>query len=402
MSIRQGARVALVNMQSARPGDDLLATTKAYFHAHSLAKALVALGYQVTLYQAFDGHQRQKIAGVDVCGFPLAKVERNRSKSWVTRVLGLETASPPDCAALITYLAANTPEILHVFGISEWMAHQRVTRWAKNAGCLVSCSDHGGVPSRHPVRRMRQKHALRWTDVFFTPSAERKQMWRGSGFFAAQQRFKVLPEISTTFALGSQELARQETGMTGDPVVVSTSNLIDRKRPILMLDSFDRLLEDWPDAQLYLYFTEDMLLPKVKHRMSQSQKLSSAVTLCGSVPHDEMEAVYNSADIFFLTSTYETGPISLGEALACGALCACTALPSTQHITEQDQSVKCVLFSQTADAVEIAEQMVPLKQHVSETARVRQRNYFDKYLSYDVMARAMVSELGALLHQQRV
>lgn len=402
MSIKQGARVALVNMHLARPGDDLQATTKAYFHAHCIARALVDLGYQVTLYQAFSVHQRQEIAGVDVCGFPLVQAGRNRSNGLMTRLLGLEAEGPPNCDALIKYLAANPPEVLHVFGISEWVAHQQVTRWAKNVGCLVSCSDHGGVPSRHPVRRIRQKNALRWSDVFFIPSLERKEMWRGSGLFNAQQRFEVLPEISTSFALSSQELARQKTGMTGNPVVVSTSNLQHRKRPILMLDSFEHLLEQWPDAQLYLFFRFDTLLPEVKSRIANLPKLSSAVTICGSVPHDEMVAVYNSADIYFLTSTYETGPISLGEALACGAMCACTALPSIQLIAEQDQDLNGVLFSQTANAAEIAERMAPLKRYVSQATRLRQRSYFDKYLSYDVMARAMMSALGTLSNSKRV
>ncbi len=200
----------------------------------------------------------------------------------------------------------------------------------------------------------------------------------------------VQPEISTHFPLLAQNQARARTEMSGDPVICSTSNLLPGKRPQLMLDAFEALLPHWPKAHLYLCYRFDDMLPALRARLAHAPALAQAVTLMGHVPRDQMADLYNSADIYLLTSKHEIGPTSFTEAAACGAIPVCTDLASIRKMS--DAGKIGILFPLEASGDEIAQAMLPLRNQISDQNRADIRAYFETYLSYDKIVGGMVAQ----------
>jgi len=94
-------------------------------------------------------------------------------------------------------------------------------------------------------------------------------------------------------------------------------------------------LNDFPEAKLYLIFSEDTLKEQVVSFIEQNLPLRDSVKLIGSINHKEICNYYNSADYFVLGSHYEGSGFSLVEAISCGVIPIVTDIPAFRMITNR-------------------------------------------------------------------
>lgn len=83
-----------------------------------------------------------------------------------------------------------------------------------------------------------------------------------------------------------------------------------------LIDAFAMVLDEFPDAELWLV-GEGPLEKRVEKRC-QKQGIRDQVKFWGFVPNGEVESYYRAADVFALSSKTENHPIALMEAMSCG------------------------------------------------------------------------------------
>jgi glycosyltransferase involved in cell wall biosynthesis len=84
-----------------------------------------------------------------------------------------------------------------------------------------------------------------------------------------------------------------------------------------------------------MVYHEIDLLPSVHRWLAANPTVASRVALLGRQPHDSLEAIFNSADLFLLGSHHEGSGYAVLEALACGVVPVLTDIPSFRILTGQ-------------------------------------------------------------------
>lgn len=382
--------VALVNAVQEVHGESLRQAVTKLFHNYGIAETLIKRGFHVIYIHAFHDELIEFVDGIEVYTFKSQPPPKLHQPSTLRWKLGIEHNQRYMATTLLRLLKKAKPDIVHCYGFTLWPSFRDMLCWARKTGLSISWSDHGGSPPRNPVRRWCMHRTLKLANVLFTPTPERLQMWEKGLRISAGSTWVVQPETSTRFELMAQDEARKRTGMSGNPILISTSNLLIGKRPNLMLDAFEALLPNWPEARLYLCYRFDDLLPDIQHRLSNNPKLANAVTLMEEIPYNKISDVYNSADIYILTSKREIGSASLPEAMACGAFPVCTNIPSLRSLLGTMYADS--LFSLEATGHDIAQSMLPLKKQLSNKLRLKTRAYFESHLSYDQIVDEMIMQ----------
>lgn len=201
---------------------------------------------------------------------------------------------------------------------------------------------HHGGPL--PVKKRRLVHNFfnSVADGYFFTTVEQGREW----FMDKKRSARVMPvmEGATFFNYGDRDAtnilrdndksaSRIKTGMKGSPVVLWVGRLDRNKDPLTVLDGFGMLLEKYPEAKLYMAYSDDQLANAVKKRIDGSPMLKENVFLFGNIPHKEIKMYYNSADYFVLGSHYEGSGYALSEALRCGCIPIITDIPSFRMMT---------------------------------------------------------------------
>lgn len=94
-----------------------------------------------------------------------------------------------------------------------------------------------------------------------------------------------------------------------------------RKNHILLLDAFEKLLKIEPNLRLTIVgeVSNDFhkaYLETVMQKINNSDLLKTNVRIMTNIPHNEMNAVYQSSDLYVLPSTGEPAAYSILEAMA--------------------------------------------------------------------------------------
>jgi glycosyltransferase involved in cell wall biosynthesis len=234
-------------------------------------------------------------------------------------------------AACAAALARGETAVVHVNGLVFPVA-TRLLAGGLDARCRLVAQHHAERPWRG-VRGLVQRWGLRPVDGYLFATRELARPWAGGGAIRSLDAVHEVMEASSPLAYRARAGARADTGLVGDPIVLWTGNLNANKDPLTILGAFERLLAHLPAARLYMAYRHAGLLPQVEARIDASETLRPAVTLLGKVPHGEIEAYYNSADIFVQGSAREGSGLALLDALACGVVPVVTDIPSFRAIT---------------------------------------------------------------------
>ncbi|MCB0176019.1 MAG: glycosyltransferase family 4 protein [Anaerolineae bacterium] len=234
-----------------------------------------------------------------------------------------------------TAINPQEPTVIHVNGLL-FPLQIRHLRTLLPRSCALVVQHHAEVPWPAASRRL-QHWALAGADGFLFTNHDLAQPWLESGVIASPALIHAVMETSSPLAFEARATARAKSGLRGRPVILWTGNLKPNKDPLTILAGVERVLVAAPEARLYMAYRFGDILPQVEARIAQSELLSAAVILLGAIPHAEIAAYYNSADIFVQGSAREGSGIALLDALACGVVPVVTDIPSFRTITAGGQ-----------------------------------------------------------------
>ena len=124
-------------------------------------------------------------------------------------------------------------------------------------------------------------------------------------------------------------------------VILSNRNQIDLYNNDIVIEAMERILAFFPETVLILQNCGGNQEEKLK-MMVQNKKIEKSVRFLGTFPHDAMPALYALADIFVSVPTWDAGPVSLKEAMSCGAVPIISDVPGPKEWVEDEVNGKVV------------------------------------------------------------
>ena len=283
-------------------------------------KALANIGLQVRVYHRSDKNYILKQDGVE---YFLVKDTLRHDLHWYN--------TP---SAFHKKIAEDKHDIIHVHSFNY--TYQAYLLKSKCPHSKVVIQHHAENP-RNPAKRFLIKYFSSTVDGFIFSSCEIYDEWLKEKIIPTGKKFAEIMESSSNFTVGDRNEMRRKTGLTGNPVLLWVGRLNENKDPITVLSGFFKLLNDFPEAQLYMIFSDNLLKQQVLSFIEKNPLLKKSVTLLGFIDYKEMESYYNSADYFVLGSHYEGSGYSLVEAMSCGVIPIVTDIPSFRTITNKGQ-----------------------------------------------------------------
>lgn len=233
---------------------------------------------------------------------------------------------------------------------------------------------HHGGKTVHNWKMSVHNWLHRWADGYFFTTREQGEWW----FTNKNQRKKIMPvmEGATFFNFDTRDTDNrpaQKTGMTGNPVFLWVGRLDQNKDPLTVVNGFQKLLQEFPQAKLYMIYNKDEL----------HATMDKAVLL-GNIPHEKIKDYYDSADYFVLGSHYEGSGYALSEALRCGCVPIITDIPSFRMMTNNGTLGALWQPGDSDSFVTAAKKAMskPLREEA-----IKCTEYYNQCLSFDAIAR---------------
>lgn len=287
------------------------------------------------------------------------------------------------------------PDVVHLFGMTMDIQLALLGPIAKRVNAPVVAHVHGGTPgARKLYARLQRRNGRRLARALFTTS-EQAEPWVAVGVLRPAQT-ALLVESSSPFQGMPRDVARAQTGLTGDPVLLCAGALTERKDPLTVLRAFRRIAGTLPDARLYLYYLHDDLLHEVRAFLADHPELAGRVELRGRAPLVEMEAIYSSADMLVQASRSEWSGFAILEAMSCGCIPVITDIPPFRVMTDGGRFGR--LFP-VGDDVALAEALLSVACADRAALSTAIREHFQRTLSFDAMARQLDAVYQAVVDE---
>ncbi|MEM7103596.1 MAG: glycosyltransferase family 4 protein [Bacteroidota bacterium] len=286
-------------------------------------------------------------------------------------------------------VAGLQPDIIHCHNFNKVLQHRHLFSLTK---VPVVIQNHAETP-KYSVRNYIQKRVFRNVALAFFSAEGQEKVWLHKGIFKPDQ-VRFVMEASVKFKRTDRDIARQESGMNGQPVCLWVGNLNANKDPLTILEGFNRVLPDYPGAKLYMIYKFDNMINEVETYLGNNPEIVKSVFLLGPKKRNDLPEYYNSADYFLLGSHKEGSGYAVLEALACGCIPVITKIPSFIKMTG-DGTVGKLWPPGDVDAFEIA-----LRTTLNQDQKQASEsclNFFKKHLSYEVIAKQMVEYYRSLL-----
>ena len=375
----------------SQPGD-LPAYLERVRTARDLPGALAARGHDVQVVHMHPADTELVLDGVRhhfVAPGACARIVGS-GLSQCTR-LGVPTTTPAWRG--IARIRTLRADVVHAFGTKLYLNQALLLGPETRAPVVLHY--HGGGPASSEMGFMLQRFAFtRAARVLFTTTEQATAHTRAGLFGDLSDRCAQVIEGSSGFERRSRVDARRITGMTGSPVFLSAGRLDPVKDPLTILRGFGRVTDRWREAQLYLYYLGDDMLPEVRAWLETQPALGERVHLRGRVPYADMEAVYNSADFLLQASRREHSGFAVLDAMACGVIPVVSDIPSFRVLT--DGGRVGALFPAGDDAA-LARRVDDICRTGLTASGAAVRARFESHLSYPALARQLEGEYRRLV-----
>jgi glycosyltransferase involved in cell wall biosynthesis len=350
-------------------------------HVH-LPRALAARGHQVDVLHLFPRNECFEKDGVRyhfiTAGSPARALSRVFGSVTGRRPVPYELAH-----AALRRIHSLDPDLIHFHGLT---LNLNLFLLCKTTTSPILLHSHGGFPAIHPLARTIQRFNFRRAARLLFTTRDHALPFVEAGILNDLDRVVELIETSSTFSPRSRRQARQRTRMEGDPVVLWTGRLHPIKDPLTALRGFAIFLRERPQAQLYLYYKTAELLPVLQEFVRQGDALAARVHFRGRALREEMEDIYNSADLFLQASQREFSGCAVLEAMACGVVPVVTDIPSFRAMTENGRYG--ALFPRQ-DPVALARALADLSRRDLQPLSREVREKFHRDLSFEAMAKKL-------------
>jgi len=351
-----------------------------YITLSGWAEGLVAAGAKVSVVQRFCYDDEVTCKGVR---YQFLYDPAKRQGSLFDRAWRVNQA-----------VAALSPDVVHVHGLR----FARQAWWLKRmTSAPLLIQDHAGAMPGFRERLTLQP-ALRCMDAAaFTTMAHAKR-WLDASYLRPNMPLFALMEGSSRFRLIDRAIARELTGISGQPACLWVGRLDANKDPITVLHGFAIVLKDMPDATLTMVYGTNPLLPQVCAWLKHHPQVAKRVSLLGCVPHPQLESIYNSADIFLLGSHREGSGYAVLEALSCGVVPIVTDIPSFRVLTDEGRMGG---LWPIGDAHALAEALRTWHPQITTETPAKVRAFFEANFSFDAIGKQALAAYTTLVADAR-
>jgi glycosyltransferase involved in cell wall biosynthesis len=371
-------RVAVLNLAypEAASGRDMLECIPTLTNSGS---ALARSGVEVIVLQRFTHDEDINLDGVQY------RLRRDASS-------GTQVRPWTSIRTLLASARSQRPDVLHVNGlIFPSPVVQARAMLGRDVRIVVQ---HHGELTTPGKMRVLQRLCLRFAHAFIFNGAGNAAPWREAGIIRADQPVFEVVEGSCNFQVMQRDEAIRLTGMHGSPTVLWVGRLHLLKDPLTALEGFAASIAQLPEAQLYMIYGEDALLPEVSARLAQQPELARHVHLIGKVDHAALPAWYSAADLFLTSSPAEGSNYALIESMSCGAMPVCSDIPPHRYLTN-DGAIGAMFDAGAATAC--ADAIVRANTRLSAANRALVRQHFERSLSWDAIAIQLERAYGLLM-----
>ncbi|MGA7669378.1 MAG: glycosyltransferase family 4 protein, partial [Nitrolancea sp.] len=362
----------------------------------ALPAALALRGYDVHLVHLWPHDAHFVRDGVTYHFISEPTPLRNLARLTAAVRHGDEASYLPAVRA-IRLIRALRPDVIHFHGCTLTLNLFLMTQLLRGLDPVITAHYHGGYPSRSRWVGALQRRGFARVNRFFFSTASHAMPFLDTGLIRDPTQVVELMETSSTFSPRDRESSRELTGMRGEPVILSVGRLHPVKDPLTMLHGFERVLGEWPRAELYLYYTSQEMLPEIQRYLDGRPSLCAHVHLRGRAEPEEMEAIYNSADFLLQASLREFSGCALLEAMACGVIPVVTDIPSFRAMTAHGRFGS--LFP-VGNADALAAKVLTYSADYACQYRREIRSHFERALSFEQMAECLDETYSALRQGQ--
>ena len=183
------------------------------------------------------------------------------------------------------------------------------------------------------IKTYLQKLADRYINTYFFSSIETGMEWVNKGIIKNSNKIVEVMEASSSFQPMNRNEAISITKIKGRPVYLWVGRLNANKDPLTVIKAFKRFVKTCPEARLCMIYQTEDLLNEVKDLISSGDLNNEAVVLIGKIPHNNLQAWYNSADFIISGSHYEGSGVAICEAMSCGCIPVLTNINSFRTMT---------------------------------------------------------------------
>jgi glycosyltransferase involved in cell wall biosynthesis len=263
----------------------------------------------------------------------LSPIEETDGYTVVRLSPGVDILGNDISPSVTRYLFAQTEafDVMHAHSHLYFVTNMTALR-RRLGGPPLAITNHGLFSQSAPERVFQWYLATlgRWTfnqaDVVFCYTDVDKQRVQELG---VTSRIEVVSNGIDTERFTPEGPESELVGPEG-PVVLFVGRFVEGKRPWLAIEAFAEVLEEYPDAELYL--CGDGALREDLEAQVTELEVGEAVTFLGHVPYDEMPKVYRSGDVLVLPSRAEGVPRTVLEAMASGTAIVTSQLEQIEDI----------------------------------------------------------------------
>jgi glycosyltransferase involved in cell wall biosynthesis len=176
------------------------------------------------------------------------------------------------------------------------------------------------------------------------------------------------------------------------PVILCPGNLIERKRPMDVLEAFADLAATHPDVVL-VCAGEGRLEPELRAYCA-ARGIEDRVRFLGWVPNAEMPALMNVADIVVMASASEGMARTYIEAMASGVALVASAIPSSRELILDGINGRLFPVGDHAALAGVLAELLAEPERRAEIAEAGRARVADRHI--DAAVQAYVEELEGL------
>ncbi|MFC1948658.1 glycosyltransferase [Chloroflexota bacterium] len=291
--------------------------------AYDISRALVARGHQVTVFTTDRGlpkdidvkkNQRLSIDGMDVYYF------RNLFK-YFTRI-GIST---PYLSPIIIKRTLKTFDVIHIHNY-RLMIIPAIYYYAQKYDIPYVIQAHGNLLADTPKKILKQIYdyscgykILKGASKVIALTASEAEQYKRMG--ARENRIEVIPngiDLDEFQNLPPRGEFRKHYGLGNDEKTILFLGRLHQIKGIdILVKAFSGLPASFGNIRLVIAGPDDGYLPALQ-RLIKEFNIEDKVFFTGPLYESEKLEAYVDADMFVLPSIYETFPLVILEACACG------------------------------------------------------------------------------------
>ncbi len=291
--------------------------------AHDVSRELVKRGHEVAVYttDAYDGrNRRQEVRNPDMMDGVAVHRFRNVSNR-------LAYANLPLAPAMARALR-DTVDTFDVVHLHEYRTCQAgaTGRCAASRGVPYVLQAHGDVPKIMGKRALKTVYDRLWGSELLKGAARlialtsiEAEHYRAMG--VAEERIEIIPngiDLSDFTPLPPAGRFRMQHGLvSGERLILFLGRVHQIKGTDLLARAFARLSGQIGQVRLVIAGPDNGYLEALT-RLTEDLSIRHGVIFAGPLYGEDKLRALVDADVFVLPSSYETFPVSVLEAVACG------------------------------------------------------------------------------------